>query len=286
MSARRYRTTRFTAIAATGLLVLAATTANAACSDRPGTPDRLHTYTYSGATNAIQLGWRNNASEGYAPRLPTDMFPVPYVWSELKSNGRIYFDIFVREGSPGGRPVGQDRIGYGPFESFGPHHWLGTRFTGLAPGTTYCFAMRARTEAGTQGCVSQHQSEWVCGATEALPKPPPPPPAPVSDFARGNVRFSAAAGAAIPTTCKNGYVWRTARPSDLVCVTPGSRTRVRLENRTAGDRVQPGGGAYGPNTCLPGLVWREAFVGDLVCVTPERRAAVRLENQLASSRVL
>lgn len=87
-------------------------------------------------------------------------------------------------------------------------------------------------------------------------------------------------------TCKLGYVWRVARPSDLVCVTPQSRARVAQENRIAAQRVQPGGGAYGPNTCLPGFVWREAFNGDGVCVTPQVRARVRMENQLAASRTL
>src|SRR6516225_6440243 len=43
-------------------------------------------------------------------------------------------------------------------------------------------------------------------------------------------------------TCKSGFVWRVARPSDLVCVTPESRERVREENATASQRVQPGGG--------------------------------------------
>jgi hypothetical protein len=85
-------------------------------------------------------------------------------------------------------------------------------------------------------------------------------------------------------TCKTGYVWREARPSDLVCVTPESRTRVAQENRTASSRIQPGGGASGPFTCLSGFVWREAFEGDVVCVTPEVRTLVREENRVATSR--
>jgi hypothetical protein len=86
-------------------------------------------------------------------------------------------------------------------------------------------------------------------------------------------------------TCASGFVWRVARPSDLVCVTPESRARVAEENRTAAARVQPGGGAYGPNTCRSGYVWREAFGGDLVCVTPQVRALVVQENQLSASRL-
>jgi hypothetical protein len=94
----------------------------------------------------------------------------------------------------------------------------------------------------------------------------------------------AAAPAPHPATCKPGYVWRVARPDDLVCVTPASRSRVAAENRTAAERVQPGGGAYGPNTCRVGFVWREAFNGDGVCVTPDIRSLVREENRLAPSR--
>ena len=88
-----------------------------------------------------------------------------------------------------------------------------------------------------------------------------------------------------PTVCKSGYVWRVARPSDLVCVSPQSRDRVAQENRSALTRIQPGGGPYGPKTCRSGFVWREAYAGDTVCVTPQVRDLVRQENQLASSRV-
>jgi hypothetical protein len=90
--------------------------------------------------------------------------------------------------------------------------------------------------------------------------------------------------AAQAQACKSGFVWREARQSDLVCVTPESRSRVAQENRTASSRIVPGGGASGPFTCLSGFVWREAFDGDFVCVTPEVRSLVREENQQAGSR--
>ena len=79
-------------------------------------------------------------------------------------------------------------------------------------------------------------------------------------------------------TCVPGFVWRTARSDDLVCVTPESRDLVAEENRSAPQRWNPGG-AYGAATCITGFVWREAFVGDTVCVTPKRRADVQQENQ-------
>lgn len=90
----------------------------------------------------------------------------------------------------------------------------------------------------------------------------------------------AAAGA---RRCKPGFVWREARPSDVVCVTPESRAMVGQENAVAPSRWDPSG-AYGPNTCIAGFVWREAFDGDVVCVTPERRAAVKEENRVGPSR--
>ena len=91
---------------------------------------------------------------------------------------------------------------------------------------------------------------------------------------------SAVAALARPNpTCLSGFVWRVARPDDLVCVPPDSRARVAQENATAGQRVDP---ARRPN-CLSGFVWREAFSGDVVCVTPERRAAVREENRVGVS---
>lgn len=93
----------------------------------------------------------------------------------------------------------------------------------------------------------------------------------------------------VPTTpmgydhCKPGFVWREANPTDHVCVTPGSRERVRRENAVASERVDPNG-AWGPTSCISGFVWREAFDGDHVCVTPHTRDVVRIENELGPSR--
>ena len=87
----------------------------------------------------------------------------------------------------------------------------------------------------------------------------------------------------LPSACKPGFVSRVAGAKDLVCVTPESRARVRQENATAKQRVDPRG-AHGPNSCKPGYVWREAFPGDVVCVTPQVRTMVREENRLDRSR--
>ena len=86
---------------------------------------------------------------------------------------------------------------------------------------------------------------------------------------------------AVATLCVSGYVWREARSTDHVCVTPESRTLVKQENSKAPQRWMTG--AYGPHTCIHGYVWREAFKGDDVCVTPERRDQVREENRVANS---
>jgi hypothetical protein len=88
----------------------------------------------------------------------------------------------------------------------------------------------------------------------------------------------------VSTKCKQGFVWREARPGDVVCVTPEVRERTAKENEDAPNHVDPKG-AYGPNTCLQGYVWREAFEGDQVCVTPEIRERVREDNRLAPSRL-
>ncbi len=94
---------------------------------------------------------------------------------------------------------------------------------------------------------------------------------------------SGAAAMVTTPNCKPGFVWRLARPDDLVCVRPDSRARTARDNAEAQDHVDPAG-AYGPNTCLPGYVWRNAFKGDLVCVTPETRDLVRLENRQDARR--
>jgi LGFP repeat len=87
-----------------------------------------------------------------------------------------------------------------------------------------------------------------------------------------------------PDTCRQGYVWREATPTDHVCVTPATRGQTRDDNSQAASRRQPGGGAYGPNTCRQGYVWREALPGDQVCVTPATRTQAARDNAIAANR--
>jgi hypothetical protein len=87
-----------------------------------------------------------------------------------------------------------------------------------------------------------------------------------------------------PDTCLNGFVWREARPTDHVCVTPDIRTQTSQDNALAASRRNPKGGAFGPDTCLTGFVWREAYDGDHVCVTPATRDEAKTDNAQAVLR--
>lgn len=86
-----------------------------------------------------------------------------------------------------------------------------------------------------------------------------------------------------PDTCKSGFVWREARATDHVCVTPDTRSEVLADNRAAPSRWV--NGPYGPQTCVVGYVWREAFTGDTVCVTPRTREQALYDNSQASYRL-
>jgi hypothetical protein len=84
--------------------------------------------------------------------------------------------------------------------------------------------------------------------------------------------------------CLQGFVWREARPGDLVCVTPQVRGETAQENALAPSRRNPNGGPFGPDTCLQGFVWREAFAGDHACVPPPSRTRAAQDNAQAAAR--
>jgi hypothetical protein len=86
----------------------------------------------------------------------------------------------------------------------------------------------------------------------------------------------------IVTRCLQGYVWREARPGDLVCVLSSTRSQAWADNAAAASRWVDG--AYGPHTCIQGYVWREAFAGDDVCVTPANRTLAAYDNTQAAAR--
>ncbi len=117
----------------------------------------------------------------------------------------------------------------------------------------------------------------------------------LTDHADGRCGYQIPAGAAGgqgqdlpygPDTCKQGYVWREATPSDHVCVTPQTRTETAQENAQGPALKDPKGGAYGPNTCLQGFVWRDAVPDDTVCVVPASRDRAAADNAAAASRTV
>jgi len=86
----------------------------------------------------------------------------------------------------------------------------------------------------------------------------------------------------IVSRCLQGYVWREARSTDRVCVTPQVRSETWADNAAAPSRWV--NGPFGPHTCITGYVWREAFSGDDVCVVPARRTQAANDNAAAASR--
>ncbi len=87
---------------------------------------------------------------------------------------------------------------------------------------------------------------------------------------------------AITSRCVQGYVWRGARASDLVCVTGATRSQAAYDNAVRYTRWVSG--PYGPHTCVNGFVWREAFSGDDVCVYPSVRSQAAYDNTQAAAR--
>ena len=124
-------------------MAFGATGAAASCDNRPGTPDNVTAVTLS--STSIKFSWRNTT--GLSLEEPN-----------------MYFDMFMRDAA--GNKVG-DLTGTGPFSvSF---HSISTKiYDGLRPNSKYCFALRARNAAGTQGCVSLITSNWACATTLAV----------------------------------------------------------------------------------------------------------------------
>ena len=98
-------------------------------------------------------------------------------------------------------------------------------------------------------------------------------------FAAGLSGAVASPAEAASDTCRQGFVWRQARPSDHVCVFPKVRDEAARDNRLAWVRRAPGS-----TRCKVPYVWREAFDGDTVCVPVETRTRTKSENAVAGSR--
>lgn len=130
-----------------------ATTAQASCGNRPGTPRNVQAFAES--ATKIKVQWTNTTGRfGAATGIEWGEFPT------------IYFDMYLRDGAK--KPIGRDLTGVDIKQnafSYNSVTWY--YFDKLSPNTNYCFALRTRTEAGTQGCVSAQTSNWACTTTKA-----------------------------------------------------------------------------------------------------------------------
>ncbi|MBB3172627.1 hypothetical protein FHR90_000441 [Endobacter medicaginis] len=166
----------------------------ASCHNRPGTPDHLTIDTVS--PNAIGWSWRNATGK---------KIEEPLMW----------FDIYIRDGN--NRPIGRDMTGTGPFHvSYNLRTSLNE--PGFAPATRYCFSMRARTQGGTQGCVSGNVSNIACATT---------PPAGAS-----TIRLTPAAASPSPIT-----ISAAGQPGNTIIISghgflPGAPVGVRVTDNT------------------------------------------------------
>jgi hypothetical protein len=125
------------------LASLGPTTTYAGCGDRPGTPTDIRA---TGNNDpGIVLTWINTASE----------------------SGADFVDIEVT--TQNGGATSFNRSGW-RMEGGGFHKEGSATFRPMEIGKTFCFRVRARTEAGTQGCVSLLWTARVCAAAVAKPK--------------------------------------------------------------------------------------------------------------------
>lgn len=97
---------------------------------------------------------------------------------------------------------------------------------------------------------------------------------PAASAGTGSAGVQVSGAGSAPDTCRSGYVWRAARSSDHVCVSPADRDRTARENAT---------GVW--HACTQGFVWREAYPGDYRCVIPGSRGANRVDNANAAYRL-
>jgi hypothetical protein len=147
--------------AAASSLCLLPYAAALACSSRPGTPTDVRAEALS--QSSINFKWRDTTRPGEIPLGP-------------------FYDIEVTDSS--GKSLKESLTGKG-------YMFGGRVFKKLDFNKEYCFRIRARTEAGTQGCVSKNWSARVCATTFSPPiakptpketKAAPPPPPPVKNF--------------------------------------------------------------------------------------------------------
>ena len=121
---------------------LAVAPANAQCSDRPGTPTNVEAAPLNlgqdPSPDDIQVKWTNTATE------------------------RVWWDVEITDEAgkvlelPAGVGRGDQGVGLQISNVFS-----------VAPSTTRCFRVKARTEPNTEGCVSEQWSNRACATTPA-----------------------------------------------------------------------------------------------------------------------
>ena len=149
-------------------LPFAISAAQASCGDRPGTPNELKAEPLAGApTPTIRFSWRNTTGRGMNKSGSTSSGDTPH---------RMYFDITVRDEK--GNDAGKGLTGTGPFSvTYGSRSYKD--FDRLGVPQRLCFWIRARTEGGTQGCISKIAAGPVCATTAASPQTPASPQKPI-----------------------------------------------------------------------------------------------------------
>lgn len=122
--------------------MLAPFAAQASCSDRPGTPDQVTAEPLS--ATAVRLHWRNTTSKA-------------------GGSDDMWFDIYVLNDR--NQPIGKNITGGAGQRGVGYHQMSSVDINGLQPDVEYRFQMRARTGAGTAGCVSGQPSNMAATRT-------------------------------------------------------------------------------------------------------------------------
>lgn len=224
---------------------------------------------------------------------------IGFVWREAGPGDFVCVDPGSRARAAQENSLAASR--YNPYGPYGPQTCVaGFVWREAFAGDRVCVTPGVRDLVRSENMMAASRREGVMATPVYIPPPGPviatpvyvpppviatpvyvPPPGPV--MATPVISPPLAPLGIVVGRCRTGFVWREARPSDRVCVTPASRSRAAQENSLASSRVNPTG-AYGPQTCIAGFVWREAFANDRVCVTPSVRSLVQNENAMAESR--
>ena len=125
------------------LTALAASPAESACGDRPGTPNNIRVDPAPGKpATALRVTWTNTASQR--------------VWWDFEVTDSAGQPVKMKGGLGGIGPASTQR-GSTVTKDFGVNK----------PGTIRCYRIKARTGPFNSGCVSEQWSARVCAATAA-----------------------------------------------------------------------------------------------------------------------